>query len=46
MSRPMASATAAVSDPALATFRKTSKGWSSPLLLTVTNAVPTGVGMR
>ena len=43
--RPMASETAAVSEPALEVLRKTSKGWLPPFSLTVTKALPTGVLM-
>ena len=44
--RPRASATAIVSDPALPTWTKTSKGSPSPCSLTVMKAVPIGVSMR
>ena len=42
---PIASATAAVSDPALPTFMNTSKGSSPPLTLIVMYAVPRGVSI-
>ena len=43
--RPMASETAAVSEPAFAVLTNTSKGWLLPFSLTVTNAFPNGVLM-
>lgn len=43
--RPMASLTAAVSEPALPTLQNTSNGWSSPFRFTVTNALPRGVAI-
>ena len=45
-SRPRASATAMVSDPALPTWTNTSKGSPRSVSLTVTNAVPMGVSIR
>jgi hypothetical protein len=43
--RPMASETAAISEPALAVLMNASKGWSPPFSLMVMNALPTGVSM-
>src|SRR3989304_5338029 len=43
ISRPIASETAAVSDPALAVLMNASKGCSPPFSFMVMNALPTGV---
>src|SRR5688572_30665920 len=45
INRPMASETAAISEPALAVFTNASKGCAPPFSLIVINALPTGVSV-